>query len=69
MNYPNIFRRKSSIAESTGQGKSKLIRNMLKIRQFDLHWTLPSQLDSTPAVWWLEVNGFIQNIRRFPREV
>lgn len=56
------------VAESTGQGKSKLIRNMLKIRQFDHHWTLPSRLDDTPAVWWLEVNGFIQDIRRLPRE-
>lgn len=57
------------VAESTGQGKSKLIRTMLKIRQFDHHWTLPSQMDDTPAVWWLDVNGFIQDIRRCSREI
>ena len=33
------------VAESTGQGKSKAIRTMLKIRQFDHHWTLPSRMD------------------------
>jgi hypothetical protein len=57
------------VAESTGQGKSKLMRNMFKIRQFDHHWTLPSQMDDISAIWWLDVNGFVQDIRRFPREV
>jgi len=33
------------VGESTGQGKSKLIRTMLKIRQFDHHWTLPSKME------------------------
>jgi hypothetical protein len=56
------------VAESTGQGKSKLIRSMFKIRQFDHHWTLPSRMDDTAAIWWLDVNGFIQDIRRCPRE-
>ena len=33
------------VAESTGQGKSKLIRKMFKIGNFDPKWTLPSKLD------------------------
>ena len=56
------------VAESTGQGKSKTIRSMLKIRQFDHRWTLPSHLDDIPMIWMLEVNGFITDIRRCPRE-
>jgi hypothetical protein len=56
------------VAESTGQGKSKTIRTMLKIRQFDHRWTLPSQMDDNPMIWMLEVNGFIMDIRKCPRE-
>jgi hypothetical protein len=56
------------VAESTGQGKSKLIRTMLKIRPFDPKWTLPSRMDDNPLVWTLEVNGFLMDIRHCPRE-
>lgn len=57
------------VGESTGQGKSKAIRSMLKIRQFDHNWTLPSRLDENPMIWMLEVNGFIMDIRNCPREM
>jgi len=57
------------VGESTGQGKSKLIRNMLKIRQFDHRWTLPSKMEDNHAMWMLEINGFIQDVRRCPRAV
>jgi hypothetical protein len=57
------------VAESTGQGKSKLIRTMLKIRNFDPRWTLPTRMDDNPVVWMLEVNGFLMDIRSAPREV
>jgi hypothetical protein len=56
------------IGESTGQGKSKAIRNLLKIHRFDHEWTLPSRMDENPLIWMLEVNGFIQDIRHCPRE-
>lgn len=56
------------IAESTGQGKSKAIRSMLKVRQFDHRWTVPSRIDENPMIWMLEVNGFIMDIRNCPRE-
>jgi Domain of unknown function (DUF6398) len=56
------------VAESTGQGKSALIRKMLKIRQFDWHWLLPSQMGSYSIIWTLSVNGFMMDIRRAPRE-
>jgi hypothetical protein len=57
------------VAESTGQGKSALIRKMLKFRQFDWHWLLPSKIDAYPIIWTLSVNGFMLDIRRAPREV
>jgi hypothetical protein len=56
------------VGESTGQGKSMLIRKMLKIRTFDPDWTLPSRMDDNPMVWTLEVNGFLMDIRHAPRE-
>ncbi len=56
------------VAESTGQGKSKLIRKMLKIRNFDPKWTLPSKMEDNPLVWMLTVNGFMMDIRNAPRE-
>lgn len=57
------------VGESTGQGKSKLIRSMVKIRMFDHNWTLPSRLDDNPLIWTVEVNGFLMDIRRCPREL
>jgi hypothetical protein len=57
------------VAESTGQGKSKAIRTMFKIRNFDLKWTLPSRMDENPVAWMFEVNGFLMDIRNAPREV
>ncbi len=56
------------VAESTGQGKSKLIRKMFKICNFDPKWTLPSKMKDNPLVWMLSVNGFLMDIRSAPRE-
>jgi len=42
---------------------------MLKIRQFDHRWTLPSKMEDIPAMWMLEINGFILDVRRCPRDV
>ena len=57
------------VAESTGQGKSMLIRRMLKIGTFDPKWTLPSRLDKNPRVWMVSVNGFGIDMRFAPREL
>jgi len=69
---PNIsasdLYKKFGVGESTGQGKSKLIRDMLDMNQFDPNWTLPSKLDSNPLVWMLSVNGMVVDIRYMPRE-
>ncbi|MGA2247450.1 MAG: plasmid pRiA4b ORF-3 family protein [Verrucomicrobiota bacterium] len=53
------------VAESTGQGKAKAIRQMLRIRQFDHRWTLPSRWESNPLIWTLQdANGFMIDIRQ-----
>ena len=64
-----LIDRAFGVAESTGQGKSKAIRQMFRIRNFDPRWTLPSKMDDNPVVWMLEVNGFLMDIRNAPREV
>jgi hypothetical protein len=56
------------VAESTGQGKSKLIRDLLKIRTSDPRWTLPSQMDRNPMAWMIEINGLIVDARCLKRE-
>jgi hypothetical protein len=57
------------VGESTGQGKSKAIRSILKIRQFGHEWMLPSRMGKNPMIWMVEVNGFIMDIRSAPREL
>lgn len=57
------------VGQSTGQGKSKEIRKMLRIGQLDPDWCLPSRMDDNPMVWMLEVNGFVMDIRTCPREM
>ncbi len=57
------------VAESTGQGKAKAIRGLLKIRQFDFHWMLRQRVEETSMVWIIEVNGFVLDARRLKREV
>jgi hypothetical protein len=54
------------IAASTGQGKSKLVRDTLKMQQFDPNWCLPSRIDTNPLIWMLSVNGFLMDIRQAP---
>lgn len=55
------------VAESTGQGKSKAIRTMLKIRSFDLRWTLPSRMDETRRAFTVEIDGSPVELRGLKR--
>ena len=57
------------VAESTGQGKSKAIREMFKIRPLDPHWSLPSRLEDNPMAWMIQINGFLVDARILKREV
>jgi hypothetical protein len=57
------------IGQSTGQGKSKLVRDVLKMGQLDPVWTLPSRIADNPMAWMVMVDGMIVDIRRMPREL
>ncbi len=56
------------IGESTGQGKSMLIRKMLKIRRMDPAWSLRSQMDQNPMSWMIQFHGFLLDARFLKRE-
>lgn len=57
------------VAESTGQGKSALIRKMLKIRPMDPAWSLRSRMEQNPLAWMIRVNGFLVDARLLKREI
>ncbi len=57
------------ISKSTGAAKSKVVRDTLKMSQFDPNWCLPSKLDSNPMAWLITVNGFAVDARHLPREI
>jgi hypothetical protein len=56
------------VAESTGQGKSKTIRTMLKIRPMDPAWSLRSRIEQNPMAWMIQFNGFLVDARILKRE-
>jgi hypothetical protein len=57
------------VSSGTGQTRSKVIRDMLKIYAFDRTWTLPSRVASNPNTWLVQVNGMILDVRFLPREI
>ena len=57
------------VGESTGQGKSKLIRKMLKIRPMDSEWSLRSRMVQNSMAWMIQVNGFLVDARFLKREI
>lgn len=66
---PKLIYEFFGIAESTGQNKSKEIRDALKMGAMSPEWTLPSRLADNPMVWMLQVNGLMMDIRRAPIEL
>jgi hypothetical protein len=55
------------ISQSTASNKAKQVREWLGMSQFGHRWLLPERLDDFAAVWLLEVNGFLVDIRKMPR--
>lgn len=56
------------VAESTGQGKSKRVRDLLAMGMFDPYWTLPSRLADNPMVWMVSIDGFVLDARSLRRD-
>jgi len=57
------------VGESTGQGKSMLIRKMFKIRQMDPEWSIRSRVKQNPMSWMIQINGFLVDARFLKREI
>ncbi|MEH2205955.1 MAG: DUF6398 domain-containing protein [Nostoc sp.] len=57
------------VAESTGQGKSKTIRDAMKISYYNTTWCLPNRLDSHPTARLISINGFPIDARYTSREI
>jgi len=57
------------VGESTGQGKSMLIRKMFRIRPSDPNWSLRSLVDENPMTWMIQINGLLVDARFLKREI
>ena len=57
------------ISKSTGSKKSREIRDLMDMVQFDPNWCLPSLMDENPLVWMLMVDGFVVDARSAPLSV
>lgn len=57
------------ISQATGSKKSKEIRDLMKMYQFDPKWTLPSKMEENPIAWMISVNGIAMDARYAPREI
>lgn len=60
---------KFGVSKSTGGGKSKVVRDTLKMIQLDPNWCLPSKMDDNFMAWTITVNGFIVDARKVSREI
>lgn len=56
-------------AQSTVGNKSKEIRSLLKISQWDHNWMLPSRVADSPLVWMISINGLIVDARQLPKHI
>lgn len=57
------------VSKSAGSGKSKSVRDLLRMSQFDATWCLPSKLDDNPVAWMIMVNGYVVDARSLPRDI
>ncbi|NJL48827.1 MAG: plasmid pRiA4b ORF-3 family protein [Leptolyngbyaceae cyanobacterium SM2_5_2] len=54
------------VSASTGQAKSKQVRDALDISQMDPDWWLPSRMEDNPMAWLVSFNGMILDARTAP---
>ena len=66
---PKDLYKEFGVGQSTALGKSKIVRDVLKMNQLDSDWCLPSMLADNPAVWFLMIDGLVVDVRNAPREI
>ena len=57
------------VGKSTAYQKSKNIRDIFHMSQFDPRWCLPSMVERNPQVWMIEVDGIAVDARWLPWEL
>ncbi|MFM8292963.1 MAG: DUF6398 domain-containing protein [Microcystaceae cyanobacterium] len=57
------------VADSTGQAKSKQIRDLMKMSYWSHQWCLPSRVGNNIMIWMISVNGLPMDARTAPREI
>ncbi|MCU0567129.1 MAG: plasmid pRiA4b ORF-3 family protein [Oculatellaceae cyanobacterium Prado106] len=57
------------VSASSGQAKSKQVRDVLGAHQMDPDWSLPSHIDRNPLVWMITFNGLIMDARSAPLQI
>ena len=54
------------VSKSTGANKSREIRKLMHMHQFDPNWCLPSLMDENPLAWMITVDGLVVDARSMP---
>jgi hypothetical protein len=57
------------LATSTVGNKSRVIRDALKMHNYDWHWALPSKVDTYPGAWYISVDGLMLDARHVSRDI
>ena len=57
------------VSKSTAHKRASEIQKWLRMGQFTAEWCLPGRMDDNLALWLVEVDGFIVDIRLMPREL
>ena len=57
------------ISSSTAGNKAAELRKMFRIHYFNLEWLRPELIENNTAIWYVQVNGFIVDIRDMPLEI
>jgi len=59
-----------NVSAGTGSSKSRAIRKMFDMYQFDPDWTFPSLMSQNPIAWMVQTpEGFVMDARSLPFEV
>jgi hypothetical protein len=58
-----------SVSSATGQNKSKLVRELLKMHQATADWCVPQRLDQDPLFWVISMDDIVLDVRDASRDI
>ncbi len=56
-----------SVGNSTAGAKTREIEKLLGISAMDYRWNVPSFMEMNDMIWYVQIDGFIRDIRQAPR--